>query len=126
MTDAFPWDEAPRHLLRDRDRAFGLAYTRRIRAIGIRDHPTAPRSPRQNGHVERLIGSIRRESLDHLVVFGEADLRRILKAYASYCNAVRTHLSLDKDVPEFRRRHKRGSIAAIPILRGLHHQYVRV
>ena len=75
VTDAFPWDEAPRHLIRDRDGAFGPAYTRRIRAMGIRDHPTAPRSPWQNGHVERLIGSIRRESLDHLIVFGEAHLR---------------------------------------------------
>jgi transposase InsO family protein len=66
VTDAFPWDEAPRHLLRDPDGAFGRAYTRRIRAMRIRDHPTTPRSPWQNGHVERLIGSIRRESLDHL------------------------------------------------------------
>ena len=69
VTDAFPWDEAPRHLIRDRDGAFGPAYTRRIRAMGIRDHPTAPHSPWQNGHVERLIGSIRRECLDHLIVF---------------------------------------------------------
>ena len=69
VTDAFPWNEAPHHLIRDRDGAFGPAYTHRIRAMGIRDHPTAPRSPWQNGHVERLIGSIRRESLDHLVVF---------------------------------------------------------
>src|SRR5713101_7749508 len=83
VTDAFPWDEAPRHLIRDRDGAFGPAYTRRIRAMGIRDHPTAPRSPWQNGHVERLIGSIRREALDHLIVFGEAHLRVVLKAYAS-------------------------------------------
>jgi transposase InsO family protein len=126
VTDAFPWDEAPRHLLRDRDGAFGPAYTRRIRSMGIRDHPTAPRSPWQNGHVERLIGSIRRESLDHLIVFGEADLRRILKAYASYYNAVRTHLSLEKDAPEFRRRYKLGHIATIPILGGLHHEYLRV
>ena len=74
VTDAFPWDEAPRHLIRDRDGALGPAYTHRIRAMGIRDHPTAPRSPWQNGHVERLIGSIRRESLDHLIVFGEAHL----------------------------------------------------
>jgi transposase InsO family protein len=74
VTDAFPWDEAPRHLLRDRDGAFGPAYTRRVRAMGIRDHPIAPRSPWQNGHVERLIGSIRREALDHLVAFGEAAL----------------------------------------------------
>ena len=72
VTDAFPWDEGPRHLIRDRDGAFGPAYTHRIRAMGIRDHPTAPRSPWQNGHVERLIGSIRREALDHLVVFDEA------------------------------------------------------
>jgi transposase InsO family protein len=86
VTDAFPWEEAPRHLLRDRDGAFGSAYTRRIRAMGIRDHPTASRSPWQNGHVERLIGSIRREALDHLVVFGEAHLRGVLKAYASYYN----------------------------------------
>ncbi len=114
VTDAFPWDEAPRYLIRDRDGAFGPGYTRRIRAMQIRDHPTAPRSPWQNGHVEWLIGSIRRESLDHLIVFGEAHLRRILKAYASYYNEVRTHLSLDKDAPEFRRRQKIGRIAAIP------------
>ncbi len=126
VTDAFPLDEAPRHLIRDRDGAFGPAYTRRISAMRISDHPTAPRSPWQNGHVERLIGSIRRESLDHLIVFGEAHLRRLLKTYSSYYKEVRTHLSLDKDAPEFRRRQKIGRIAAIPILGGLHHQYVRV
>jgi transposase InsO family protein len=92
VTDAFLWDEAPSHLIRDRDAAFGPTYTRRIRAMGIRDHPTAPHSPWQNGHVERLIGSIRRECLDHVVVFGEAHLRRVLKTYASYYNKVRTHL----------------------------------
>jgi transposase InsO family protein len=86
VTDAFPWDEAPRHLLRDRDGAFGSAYSRRIRAMGIRDHPTAPRAPWQNGHVERLIGSIRREALDHLIVFDEAHLRRRLNNYAAYYN----------------------------------------
>jgi transposase InsO family protein len=126
VTDAFPWDEAPHHLIRDRDGAFGPAYTRRIRAMGIRDHPTAPRSPWQNGHVERLIGSIRRESIDHFIVFGEAHLRHILKTYASYYNEVRTHLSLDKNAPAFRRALPVGAIAAIPILGGLHHQYVRV
>jgi transposase InsO family protein len=94
VIDAFPWDEAPHHLIRDRDGAFGPAYTRRIRAMRIRDHPTAPRSPWQNGHVERLIGSIRRESLDHLIVFGEAHLRGVLRAYASYYNEVRTHLRI--------------------------------
>jgi len=126
VTDAFPWDEAPRHLFRDRDCAFGSAYTRRIRAMGIRDHPTAPCSPWQNGHVERLTGSIRRESLDHLIVFGEAHLRGVLKAYASYYNEVRTHLSLDKDAPDFRRAQKFGRIAAMPVLGGLHHRYIRV
>jgi transposase InsO family protein len=126
VTDAFPWDEAPRHLIRDRDRAFGVGYTRRIRAMEIRDHPTAPCSPWQNGHVERLIGSIRRESLDHLIVFGEAHLHAVLKVYASYYNEVRTHLSLEKDAPDFRRAQKIGRIAAIPILAGLHHQYVRL
>jgi len=101
-------------------------YTRRIRATGIRDHPIAPRSPWQNGHVEWLIGSIRRESLDHLIVFGEADLRAVLKAYASYYNEIRTHLSLNKNAPDFRRAQKIGRIAAKPILGGLHHQYVRL
>jgi len=125
-TDALPWDEAPHHLIRDRDSAFGPAYARRIRAMGIRDRPTAPRSPWQNGHVERLIGSMRRESLDHVIVFGEAHLRRVLKTYASYYNEVRTHLSLDKNAPDFRRTQKIGCIAATPILGGLHHQYVRV
>jgi len=126
VTDAFPWDEAPHHLIRDGDGAYGPAYTRRIPAMRIWDHPIAARSPWQNGHVERLIGSIRRESLDHLIVFGEADLRRILKAYSSYYNEVRTHLSLGKDAPEFRRTQKIGRVAALPILGGLHHQYVRV
>src|SRR6202043_2914332 len=126
VTDAFPWDEASRHLIRDRDGAFGPVYPRRIRAMEIRDHPTAPRSPWQNGHVEWLIGSIRREYLDHVVAFGEAHLRAVLKDYASYYNQVRTHLSLGKNAPDFRRPQKIGRIAAIPILGGLHHQYVRV
>ena len=126
VNDAFPWDEAPRHLIRDPATEPSVqAYTRRIRAMEIRDHPTALRSSWQNGHVERLIGSIRRESLDHLIVFGEAHSRDVLKAYVSYYNEVRTHLSLDKDAPDFRRTQKIGRIAAIPMLGGLH-QYVRV
>ena len=92
----------------------------------IRDHFTEPSSPWQNGHVERLIESIRRESLDHLIVRGESHLRDVLKAYASYYNDVRTHLFLDKDAPDFRSLQKIGRIAAIPILGGLHQQYVRV
>jgi transposase InsO family protein len=126
VTEAFPWDQAPKHLLRDRDGAFGAAYKRRVRAMGIRDHPVAARSPWQNGQVERLIGSIRTECLDHVVVFGESHLRRILKEYAAYYNEVRTHLSLGKDAPDFRRSQTAGSVVAIPILGGLHHQYLRV
>jgi len=92
----------------------------------IRDHPTAPRSPWQNGYVERLIGSIRGESLDHLIVSDEAQLRRGLKNYASYYNQVRTHLSLEKNAPNYLWPQKLGAIASISILGGLHHQYVRV
>ena len=103
VTEAFPWDGTPRHLIRDRDGAFGPAYALRIRAMGIRDHPVAARSSWQNGHVERLIGSIRRESLDNLMVSGEAQLRRILKSYAAYSNEVGPLLSLGKDAPNFRR-----------------------
>jgi len=99
ITEAFPWDEAPRDLIRDRDTSYGAAVTRRLRAMGIRDRPITPRSPWQNGHVERLIGSIRRECLDHVVVLGERHLRHLLANYAAYYNGVRTHLALDKDTP---------------------------
>ena len=99
ITEAFPWDTAPTHLIRDRDAAYGHAVRRRMAAMGIRDHPIAPRSPWQNGHVERLIGSIRRECLDHVVILGEVHLRQVLQAYTAYYNCVRTHLSLDKDAP---------------------------
>src|SRR6266852_1001994 len=99
ITEAFPWDEAPKYLIRDRDRIYGTIVTRRLRAMGIRDKPTAPASPWQNGFAERLIGSIRRECLDHIVVFGETHLRRILRSYARYYNDIRTHRSLDKDAP---------------------------
>ena len=126
VTEAFPWDTAPRYLLRDRDRGFGPAYTRRVRAMGIRDHPVAARSPWQNGHVERLIGSIRRECLDHLIVFGEAHLRHVLKGYATYYNRVRTHIALGKDAPDSRRVQPVATIRALPVLGGLHHHYVRV
>jgi len=94
--------------------------------MGIRDHPTAPRSPWQNGHVERLIGSIRRECLNHIVVMGEANLRRTLKAYARYYNEVRTHRSLDKDTPKARSIQFVGTVRARPLLGGLHHHYVRI
>ena len=88
ITEAFPWDEAPRYLIRDRDTSYGAAVTRRLRAMGVRDRPITPRSPWQNGHVERLIGSIRRECLDHVVVLGERHLRHLLAKYATYYNGV--------------------------------------
>ena len=94
--------------------------------MGIRDHPTAPRSPWQNGHTERLIGSIRRECLDHIAVFCEAHLRRILFAYAGYYNKVRTHLSLAKDSPGHRPVQRYGQVVTRPILGGLHHEYGRM
>src|ERR1700729_4174140 len=99
ITEAFPWDEAPRYMIRDRDCIYGAVVTRRMRAMGIRDKPTAPASPWQNGFVERLIGSIRRECVDHIIVLGEAHLRPILKSYADYHNCDRTHRSLNKDAP---------------------------
>src|SRR5712671_4459961 len=95
ITQAFPWDEAPHHLIRDRDRIYGSVVTRRLRAMGIRDKPTAPASPWQNGVVERLIGSIRRKCVDHIIVLGEVHLRQILQSYACYYNDIRTHRSLD-------------------------------
>jgi transposase InsO family protein len=126
LTDAFPWDEAPNYMIRDRDECCGRAVTKRLAAMGIRDHPIAPRSPWQNRHAERLIGSIHRECLDHVVVFGEADLRRILATYAAYYNECRTHLSLDKESPGRRSIQRLGQLVARPILGGLHHQYCRI
>jgi transposase InsO family protein len=126
ITEAFPWESAPTHLIRDRDASYGHAVAKRLAAMGIRDHPIAPRSPWQNAHAERLIGSIRRECLDHIVVFGEAHLRRILAAYTVYYNELRTHLSLGKDSPAPRRVQWLGQLAARPILGGLHHQYCRI
>ena len=82
ISEAFPWDTAPKYLIRDRDGVYGQVFRRRVRAMGIRDRPTAPRSPWQNPYVERLIGSVRRECLDHLIIFGEAHLRRVLRAYS--------------------------------------------
>ena len=126
ITEAFPWNEAPRHLIRDRDRIYGTAVTRRLRAMGIRDKPTAPASPWQNGFAERLIGSIRRECVDHMVVLGQEHLRRILRTYARYYNDIRTHRSLNKDAPAYRPVHRIGNIESHAILGGLHHHYVRV
>src|SRR5450432_1584818 len=125
ITEAFPWDEAPHYLIRDRDRIYGSVVTRRLRAMGIRDKPIAPASPWQNGFVERLIGSIRRECVDHIIVLGQAHLRRILKFYARYYNETRTHLALDKDAPVSRPVQRIGVVRSLAILGGLHHHYVR-
>jgi transposase InsO family protein len=126
IAEAFPWNEAPRYMIRDRDRIYGAVVTRRLRAMGIRDKPIAPASPWQNGFAERLIGSIRRECLDHVIVLGEAHLRRILNSYARYYNGVKTHRSLNKDAPVSRPVQRTGSIKSFPILGGLHHRYARV
>jgi len=125
ITEAFPWNEAPRYMIPDRDRIYGAVATRRLRAMGIRDKPTAPASPWQNGFAERLIGSIRRECSDQINVFGEAHLRRILKSYARYCNKTRTHLALDKDALVSRPVQRTGVVRSRAILGGLHHHYLR-
>jgi len=125
ITEAFPWSEAPHYMIRDRDRIYGAVVTRRLRAMGIRDKPIAPASPWQNGFAERLIGSIRRECLDHIIVLGEPHLRRILKSYALYYNETRTHLALDKDAPRSRTIKRAGRILCRPVFGGLHHEYVR-
>ena len=126
LTEAYGWRPAPRYIVRDRDCVYGDAFLRRLRAMGIRDRPTTARSPWQNGHTERLIGSIRRDCLDHVVVFGERHLRHLLESYQRYYNDARTHLSLNKDTPALRAAQAVGRIVAAPHLGGLHHQYVRI
>jgi hypothetical protein len=126
ITEAFPWDSAPKYLIRDNDRAFGVAFKARVRAMGIRDRPISPGSPWQNAYVERLIRTVRRECLDRMLIFGESHLRRVLASYAAYYNQARTHLALQKDAPLHRAVQWSGVIVAIPILSGLHHQYVRI
>jgi len=126
ITEAFPWDSAPRYFIRDRDTSYGPVFVQRLRAMGIRDRPIAPRSPWQNAYIERFIGSIRRQCLDHMIVFGEAHLRRILGRYAAYYNESRIYRSLCKDAP-FRRAVERfGAITSQPVLGGLHHRYCRI
>jgi transposase InsO family protein len=126
LTEACGWEQAPRYLIRDRDGVYGEVFVRRLRSIGIRDRPASPRSPWQNGCAERLIGSIRRECLDHVVVFGERHLRHVLLSYMKYYNETRTHLFLDKDSPLSRIVERVGRIRCRPILGGLHHQYIRI
>jgi transposase InsO family protein len=126
ITEAFPWDTAPEFLVRDNDGAYGEIFTRRLQSMGIRDRPISPRSPWQNGYVERVIGSIRRECLDHVIVWSETHLRRVLREYTLYYNTARSHLGLDKDAPNRRPIQSRGTIIGGAVLGGLHHQYCRI
>jgi transposase InsO family protein len=125
LTEAYGWREAPKYLIRDQDSAYGETFIRRGRSMGMRDRPTSARSPWQNGYAERLIGSVRRDCLDHVIVFGERHLRYLLASYQRYYNEARTHLSLRKDSPVPRQAQVVGRLISVPILYGLHHQYVR-
>lgn len=126
IVEAFPWDAAPTYLVRDNDGAYGRAFTSRIRTMGIRDRPISPRSPWQNPYVERLIGTLRRDCLDHVLIFGERHLRQVLTAYSLYYNEARTHLGLSKDAPLGRAVQRSGQITVTPVLSGLHHHYARI
>ena len=127
IVDAFPDDSAPSYLLRDRDNVYGQAFRQRVKRMGIEEVLTASQSPWQNPFAERLIGSIRRECLDHVVVLGERHLRRILTAYFAYYHRTRTHLSLEKDALDGRpiEPPSLGAVLAIPEVGGLHHRYIR-
>ena len=126
IVEAFPWGTAPTYLVRDNDGAYGQAFTSRIRAMGIRDRPISPRSPWQNPYAERLIGTLRRDCLDHVLIYGERHLRRVLSLYSLYYNETRTHLGLAKDAPLRRAVQRSGNIVTTPILSGLHHRYARI
>jgi len=127
VREAFPWDSSPRYLLRDRDKIFGKEFLDQVKAQGIKQVLSAPRSPWQRAYVERLIGSIRRECLDHVIVFGERSLQRYLHAYADYYYRWRTHLTLGKHAPEPRRAQPpiEGRVIDLRELGGLHHHYER-
>jgi transposase InsO family protein len=127
VVEAFPEDTAPKYMVRDRDGIYGEEFRRRVQSMGIEGVLTAPRSPWQNPYAERLVGSFRRECLNHVIVLGERHLRRILAAYLSYYHKSRTHLSLGKDAPEGRavQRPPMGNVVELPEVGGLHHRYER-
>jgi transposase InsO family protein len=127
LVEAFPWDAAPRYLLRDRDAVYGVVFSNRVHSLGIREVKTAPRSPWQTPYVERLIGTLRRECLDQVIVWNEPHLRRLLRDYLTYYHRDRTHLSLEKDAPVPRpvARSDRGRIVETPLVGGLHHRDTR-
>lgn len=128
IREAFPWDTAPRYLIRDRDGAYGQSFRSTVIAMGIDEVVTPPRSPWQNPYVERLIGSVRRECLDHVIILSERHLRRILGSYLDYYHDSRTHLWLGKDTPGGRPVQSAGSgqIVSLPKVGGLHHRYERL
>jgi len=126
LVEAFAWGEAPKHLIRDNDAIYGAVFRAKLTALGIRDGPTALKSPWQNAYVERVIGSVRRECLDHIIILSAAHLHRVLKAYAKYYNNARTHLSLKKNAPVPRPISTSGAIKSTPHLGGLHHEYTRI
>ncbi len=127
IVEAFPWDSAPRYLIRDRDGSYGLRFRRQAADLGITEVLIAPRSPWQNAYLERLIGSIRRDCLDHVIILSETHLRRILASYLDYYHHSRTHLSLHKDTPEPRptQTPDEGEIVEVPEVSGLHHRFER-
>jgi putative transposase len=126
MLEAFPYDTAPKNLLRDRDRIYGQEFCKQVQVMNIKEVLSAPRSPWQRAYVERVIGSIRRECLDHVIVVDEESLRRTLRSYFSYYHRSRLHLSLDKDSPDSRSVQSVGRVIAFPEVGGLHHRYERV
>ena len=127
LVEAFPWNTAPRYLLRDRDAVYGPIFARRAAGLGISQVLTAPRRPWQNPYAERVIGSVRRECLNHVIIFGEAHLRRILARYCAYSHHWRTHLSLAMDAPDGRptQTPEQGAVIGVPEVGGLHHHYER-
>jgi transposase InsO family protein len=127
VVNVFPYDSAPRYLLRDRDKIYGEYFREKVAAMEIKEILIAPRSPWQNPYVERLIGSVRRECLDHMIVPSENSLRRTLRSYFEYYHSSRCHLGLNKDTPDKRLVQPPGDgrIVAIPMVGGLHHRYER-
>ena len=128
LVEAFPWETGPQYLLRDRDAVYGGRFQQRVAQLGLEEVLTAPQSPWQNPYAERLIGSIRRECLDHVIVFSESHLRRLLANYFQYYHRWRTHLSLDMDCPDPRPilSPEQGAVVAFPEVGGLHHHYERI
>jgi putative transposase len=128
IVEAFPWDRAPKYLLRDRDAIYGSAFQRRVKSMGIEQVLSTPRSPWQNPFVERLIGTLRHDCLDHLIVLNERHLRHIVARYLDYYHDWRTHLSLSMDAPNPRRVHppEQGRVVQFPDIGGLHHHYERL